>query len=160
MNNQIVISCSNDTTVKLWSLAGLLDDGRTEEGEEKKTHCETKKIGAVSTLNEDYDYVRGIAYSEASQTLYSAADNGIVRKWDLNASKHAGSLQVRDPSSHLLTCRRFPVLKRKTSTSLIQSYRLALHAALGAKLWRWPSPMKRYGSLISESELRAKKDPR
>ena len=39
------------------------------------------------TLNEDYDYVRAIAYSAHGQVLFSTADNGIVRKWDLNVGK-------------------------------------------------------------------------
>ena len=37
----------------------------------------------METLNEDYDYVRAIAYADASNVLFSAADNGIVRRWDL-----------------------------------------------------------------------------
>ena len=69
----LVISCSNDTTIKLWSLGGLslLDD--------------VKAVSSKATLNEDRDYVRAIAYSEYSSLLYSAADNGVVRQWDLTA---------------------------------------------------------------------------
>ena len=41
-------------------------------------------VRALSTLNEDFDYVRAIAYSPVKSVLYSAADNGIVRVWDIN----------------------------------------------------------------------------
>jgi WD40 repeat protein len=36
------------------------------------------------TLNEDYDYVRAIDYSNFNNSLFSASDNGIVKKWDIN----------------------------------------------------------------------------
>jgi len=42
-----------------------------------------QKIRSKHTLNDDYDYVRAIAYSPFAQLLFSAAENGIVRKWDL-----------------------------------------------------------------------------
>jgi WD40 repeat protein len=64
----IVISCSNDTTIKIWSLQGI---------DPQKGQVQT--VRALSTLNEDFDYVRAIAYSPVKSVLYSAADNGIVR---------------------------------------------------------------------------------
>jgi WD40 repeat protein len=70
----IVISCSNDTTIKLWSLQGI---------DPLKGQVQT--VRALSTLNEDFDYVRAIAYSPVKSVLYSAADNGIVRVWDINS---------------------------------------------------------------------------
>ena len=45
----IVFSCSNDTTIKLWSLDGI--------------DKQQKNIGSKVNLNEDYDYVHAIAYS-------------------------------------------------------------------------------------------------
>jgi WD40 repeat protein len=41
-------------------------------------------LKSFHTLNEDYDYVRAIDYSSISNVLYSAADNGIIRQWDVN----------------------------------------------------------------------------
>ena len=46
---------------------------------------DVKAVSSKATLNEDRDYVRAIAYSEHSSLLYSAADNGVVRQWDLTA---------------------------------------------------------------------------
>jgi WD40 repeat protein len=57
-------------------------------------------VRALSTLNEDFDYVRAIAYSPVKSMLYSAADNGIVRAWDINTSANK---QVR--ISHISPCR-------------------------------------------------------
>ncbi len=56
---------------------------------------ETKSLRSLATLNDDFDYVRSLAYSSYSQTLFSAADNGIVRQWDLGAEKTVGK-QVSD----------------------------------------------------------------
>ena len=46
-----------------------------------------KTLRSAMTLNDDSDYVKGIAYSSFGKVLFSAADNGIVRKWDLNVGK-------------------------------------------------------------------------
>lgn len=44
----------------------------------------TRTVRSTLTLNDDFDYVKGIAYSSYGKVLFSTADNGIVRKWDLN----------------------------------------------------------------------------
>jgi len=69
-----VLSCSNDTTIKLWELGSLSLGTR-------------KRIRSRLTLNDDYDYVRSIAYSSLGSVLFSAAENGIVRKWDIAIGK-------------------------------------------------------------------------
>ena len=51
-SKQIVISCSNDTTIKIWNVGGISSNEK-----------EPRSIGSKGTLNEDYDYVRCIAYS-------------------------------------------------------------------------------------------------
>lgn len=38
----------------------------------------------MATLNQDTDYVRAIDYSSQAGSLYSIADNGFVRLWDVN----------------------------------------------------------------------------
>jgi WD40 repeat protein len=50
-------------------------------------NSEVLNIRPLLTLNEDYDYVRTIDYSNFNNTLFSAADNGIVRMWDINVGK-------------------------------------------------------------------------
>lgn len=61
-----------------------------------------QSVRALSTLNEDFDYVRAIAYSPVKSMLYSAADNGIVRAWDINTGvnkqvriSHASTYRIR-----------------------------------------------------------------
>ena len=44
-------------------------------------------MNSIKTLNDDFDYVRSIDYSTFSKNLFSAADNGIVRKWDIENDK-------------------------------------------------------------------------
>ena len=50
----LVFSCSNDTTIKLWSLKEVYDDPYNEM---------VKNLRSTFTLDEDYDYVRCIDYS-------------------------------------------------------------------------------------------------
>jgi WD40 repeat protein len=77
-----VFSCSNDTSIKIWSVKGLAPLSSYEVAATAR-----KTVGSSLNLNEDYDYVRAIAYSGHSQVLFSAADNGIVRRWDLVAGQ-------------------------------------------------------------------------
>lgn len=67
----IVFSCSNDTTIKLWSLSKTYNTLKDDN--------EIRKINSISTLNDDIDYVRAIDFSSYNSSLYSACDNGIVR---------------------------------------------------------------------------------
>lgn len=76
-----VFSCSNDTTIKLWSLAGIGEAYSSGKGRSE----DAKTFRSRYTFNEDYDYVRGMAYSSYGNVLFSAADNGIVRKWDIQS---------------------------------------------------------------------------
>ena len=52
--NHLVISCSNDTTIKLWDLTNLKAD---------PTSPNPIKIRSSFTLHENTDYVRGIEYN-------------------------------------------------------------------------------------------------
>jgi hypothetical protein len=54
-----VISCSNDTTIKIWNVTGINEKASISAAGSGIA----KNISAKGTLNEDYDYVRCIAYS-------------------------------------------------------------------------------------------------
>jgi WD40 repeat protein len=71
----------------MWKLENeIVKDGSKDQ------HART--VRSALTLNDDYDYVKGIAYSSFGKVLFSAADNGMVRKWDLNVGKSEGNRKV------------------------------------------------------------------
>ncbi len=74
-----MFSCSNDTTVKLWSLRSVYEQGVEDRF--------VSNLSSLVTLNDDSDYVRAIDYSANLNTLYSCCDNGIVRQWDVDLAK-------------------------------------------------------------------------
>lgn len=76
-----MFSCSNDTTIKLWS---------TEHAGQPQSAVPVKSL---LTLNDDYDYVRAIDYCQMKATLFSCADNGIVRQWDIVEGKQVAALE-------------------------------------------------------------------
>lgn len=69
-----LVSCSNDTTIKIWRLDAL-------------NKIKDKKIKPVSTLNDHEDSVRLIDYGHQHGRLFSAADDGQILMWDLNCEK-------------------------------------------------------------------------
>lgn len=83
----IVFSCSHDTTIKMWKLENefLKDSGRDQH---------SKTLRSMHTLNDDSDYVKSIAYSSFANVLFSTADNGVVRKWDLSQGKSESNRKV------------------------------------------------------------------
>jgi WD40 repeat protein len=85
-----VFSCSNDTTIKLWSTQGLSE----QEGP-------PKSVKSLLTLNDDYDYIRAIDFCQMKSTLFSAADNGIVRQWDIIEGKQVSQFDQVSFPSHL-----------------------------------------------------------
>lgn len=82
-----MFSCSNDTTIKFWKLENEFarDSGRDQYA---------KSLRSALTLNDDQDYVKSIAYSSFGKVLFSAADNGLVRKWDLFQGKVESSKKL------------------------------------------------------------------
>jgi WD40 repeat protein len=58
-----LVSCSNDTTVKIWCLDSL-------------NKIKDKRTKPVSTLDDHEDSVRCIDYSKQAGRLFSAADDG------------------------------------------------------------------------------------
>ncbi len=69
-----LISCSNDTTIKVWKLDQL-------------NKIKDKKTVPYSTLNDHEDSVRCIDYSKSAGRLFSAADDGQILMWDLSCEK-------------------------------------------------------------------------
>ena len=69
-----LVSCSNDTTIKLWRLDNLFK-------------IKEKKIKPFSTMNDHEDNVRCIDYSKVSGKLFSAADDGQIFLWDMLCEK-------------------------------------------------------------------------
>lgn len=68
-----MFSCSNDTTIKVWSLKDAMESDSPN----------TERVKSIWTLNDDTDYVNQIDYSSHQGTLYSIAENGYVRQWDV-----------------------------------------------------------------------------
>lgn len=79
-----MFSCSNDTTIKIWNLSKCFDDSGKE-------NAPAKSIKSLATLNEENDYIRAFAFSELRSTLYSIADNGIVKTWDVDVALEKSS---------------------------------------------------------------------
>lgn len=75
----VVFSCSNDTTIKLWSLKNVYEQGAEDNF--------VNNLSSLVTLNDDSDYVRAIDYSANLNSLYSCCDNGTVRQWDVELGK-------------------------------------------------------------------------
>jgi len=69
-----LVSCSNDTTIKLWKIYPF---------EDVFSKC-SQTILPYSTLNDHNDYVRTIVLAADSDKLLSASDDGVVNIWDLN----------------------------------------------------------------------------
>lgn len=69
-----LISCSNDTTIKIWKLDNL-----------HKIKSQ-QVLKPFTTLDDHTDYVRAIDYGRSGR-LYSASDDGEIKLWDLNSEK-------------------------------------------------------------------------
>lgn len=82
-----LISCSNDTTIKIWKLDQL-------------NKIKDKKTNPYSTLSDHEDSVRCIDYSNTAGKLFSAADDGQILMWDLSCEK----LQSKYSSGDSLDC--------------------------------------------------------
>ena len=86
-----LISCSSDTTIKLWRL------------DELRRVKERKRILPVSSLADHEDSVRFIDYSRQLGRLFSAADDGSILMWDLNCEKLLQKYEImeRDNTPYL-----------------------------------------------------------
>lgn len=84
-----LISCSNDTTIKLWRLKTLERYQRNNAKIRSANQGQqVYRQSAFSTLYDHSDYVRCIDYAAAGR-LFSAADDGKIFQWDLHVEKIA-----------------------------------------------------------------------
>ena len=82
-----LVSCSNDSTIKVWRLKQLEDYLAGEVKRSKDQRPIVREQGPFSSLNDHSDYVRTIDYAKQRGSLFSASDDGQLFMWDLNAEK-------------------------------------------------------------------------
>lgn len=82
-----LVSCSNDTTVRVWRLKQLDEYMHGQPKKDKHGRLIPCEQGPFSNLCDHTDYVRTIDYSRHRGSLFSAADDGTLAMWDLNAEK-------------------------------------------------------------------------
>lgn len=85
-----MLSCSNDTTVKLWKVPG-----RDAAEGDKSNAEELTKLNCFYSFDGHQDYVRAMAYSRERRRLFSVSDDGKLIISDLNQQKI-----VQEYSSH------------------------------------------------------------
>ena len=83
-----LLSCSNDTTIRVWRLKSNEDYiKRNQYLYEKKQGRQTYRQQSISVLHNHTDYVRTMDYSVNLGSLFSASDDGKIFLWDLNVAK-------------------------------------------------------------------------
>lgn len=93
-----MISCSNDTTIKVWKIDPY--DDLMSVSTELKKKGKINIVRAFSTLDSHKDNVRGMDYSKKSGKLYSISDDGMVGLWDLHVEKLLSSYYDPNPGNH------------------------------------------------------------
>lgn len=78
------MSCSNDTTIKIWRLDDL------------NKIKPSRKFKPFATLDEHLDYVRCIDYSLACGKLFSCSDDGELNLYDFHAEKLLQKYEIWD----------------------------------------------------------------
>lgn len=83
-----LLSCSNDTTVKVWRLNTnpeyeVLNRDLKNAGNLQQTY----RQGSISTLQEHTDYIRTMDYSKNLGRLFTASDDGKIMLFDLHVEK-------------------------------------------------------------------------
>jgi WD40 repeat protein len=71
-----LISCSNDTTIKIWRLKSLDEYLVDVHKISKQGKMLIRSQGPFSSLNDHTDYVRTIDYSKQKGSLFSVSDDG------------------------------------------------------------------------------------
>lgn len=78
-----LLSCSNDTTIKLWKVPEDLDPRKNLDeftGEAPKPRI----INSFFTFDSHHDYVRSMAFTTGNNRLFSISDDGVMIINDLN----------------------------------------------------------------------------
>jgi len=86
-----MVSCSNDTTVRIWRLSNFDDyvGNSVQKGG-------VKTVKPFSTLDDHNDYVRRLDYSKETGRLFTASDSGQICLWDLLAERIVQKYNVAD----------------------------------------------------------------
>lgn len=87
-----LLSCSNDTTIKLWKLPD--EAGNLSDTSNKLVAPAT--LGSFYTIDHHNDYVRAMSYSSEASRLFSVSDDGALIIQDLNQ----GAV-VREYAAHI-----------------------------------------------------------
>lgn len=87
-----MLSCSNDTSIKLWMLppaasGSLLPELATDQSKLKEASGNELRVNSFYTINSHQDYVRAMAYSRESERLFSISDDGFLVVNDLHEQK-------------------------------------------------------------------------
>lgn len=83
-----LISCSNDTTIRIWRYKTADAYGRrNDEIRSKRGIQQHYRQPAFSVFQDHEDYVRSIDYVKSCGSLFSASDDGKVFLWDLHVEK-------------------------------------------------------------------------
>lgn len=82
-----MVSCSNDTTIKVWRLKQLDEYLHAEPKVSKFGKKYITQQGPFSTLSDHSDYVRAIDFARQKGSLFSVSDDGQLFMWDLSAEK-------------------------------------------------------------------------
>ena len=83
-----LISCSNDTTIRIWRYKSNESyERRNNNLRAKQSNQKIYRQAAFSTFTDHEDYVRSIDYAKNHGRLFSASDEGKVFLWDLHAEK-------------------------------------------------------------------------
>lgn len=77
-----ILSCSNDTTIKIWKVPETNDD-EIFTGEQN----DNRRVNSFYTINVHDDYVRAMSYSKRNGRLFSVSDDGKLIINDLDAQK-------------------------------------------------------------------------
>lgn len=93
---RLVISCSNDTTIKIWNMP----DSPSENPLRSSTR-------PVETLTHNNDYVRSMTFSDYTGALYSASDDGYLKMFDLNVLRKTKEERIEMLEQHSSDMTRF-----------------------------------------------------
>ena len=83
-----VLSCSNDTTIKLWKVGTEgFDEGYHSYSSRNRLENPLDKINSFFTIDQHKDYVRAMSFCKQSGRLFSVSDDGVLIVNDLMEQK-------------------------------------------------------------------------
>lgn len=82
-----LLSCSNDTSIKLWKLPQKQDELHLPSLTGEVRQEPVRPINSFYTIDQHQDYVRAMAYSQSKSRLFSISDDGQFLVNDLNEER-------------------------------------------------------------------------